>query len=80
MDSDLQKVVDIANRREGLFGLKKPLEDAFGKKNVNSVGYMGIEIKTNSGRKIFIANPRNVTASGGEVKVQNGTLLVGYDD
>lgn len=79
VDPDLQKVVDIADNAEGLFGLKAPLERVFGRGKVDFWGTSALVIKTRSGRKIIIASPQNVEADGTEIPVQGGNLLVGYD-
>ena len=78
IDSDLQKVVDIVNNGDGIFGLKDSLSKVFGKKNVSFYDFYSLLVKTRNNKTIFIASPSNVDADGTEVSAQNGALLVGY--
>ncbi|NCB02066.1 MAG: hypothetical protein EOM67_07845 [Spirochaetia bacterium] len=80
IDPDLQKVVDIANSTEGIFGLQKPLERVFGKGNATFYNSSVLVVKTRRGRKIMIASPSNVELDGTEIPVQDGKLYVGYAD
>ncbi len=79
VDPDLQKVADIADSEEGIFGLKAPLEKVFGKGKVTFYGSSVLVVKTKSGKEIMIASPSNVEADGSEISVQKGKLLVGYN-
>jgi hypothetical protein len=78
IDKDLQKVVDICNNGNGIFGIKDDLSKVFGKNNVSFWDFYSLIVKTKNCRKIFIASPNNVEVDGSEVSVQNGGLLVGY--
>ncbi len=78
IDSDLQKVVDIVNNGDGIFGLKDSLSKTFGKKNVSFYDFYSLLVKTRNNKTIFIASPNNVDADGTEISAQNGALLVGY--
>ena len=77
-DVDLQRVADIVDQYEGLFGLEGPLEKVFGKGKVKFWGYSAIIVTLKDRRKVIIASPQNVKTSGGEIPVLNGNLLVGY--
>ena len=80
VDPDLQKVADIADSEEGIFGLKAPLEKVFGKGKVTFYGSSVLVVKTKSGKEIMVASPSNVELDGTEIPVQDGKLYVGYAD
>lgn len=73
-DKDVQKAADIMDGLKDLFSAGKPLEDAFGKKNVSSLGmFPGFKIKA-GGKSIAVLAASNVdkpdaTAQGGKIAI-----------
>lgn len=77
-DYTLLKVAGIINNYTGIFNLKGPLEQEFGRGTVSFYNYSALLINQKRGQSIMIASVDNVDYSEDDVLAQDGKLVIGY--